>query len=128
MASKRHLPNARRVGEQLKRLREAQGLTMAALADKVGFTQQQISKVELGEVNTPIETLVKIAEGLGVAVRLCPADDEDGAQVALVAPHYVLPPQVVEHFLRLSASLGFVSEKPSSHCPDYISLLQFSVA
>jgi len=62
----REFQAARLMGQRLRRLRDAQGLTMRRLGEIAGFTQQQISQVELGKINTPIETLGRIAGALGV--------------------------------------------------------------
>lgn len=53
-------------GSRVRFFREQQGLSTTELARKAGFAQQQISKVELGKINTPIETLARLAEALEV--------------------------------------------------------------
>lgn len=54
------------VGERLRQAREARGLSVAALAEIVSVSRQQISQYENG-VNTPHpETLLKIAKGLNL--------------------------------------------------------------
>ena len=59
----------RRIGRVLKRLREKEGLSQAALEKKSGVGHGYISQIEAGEKKNPgIETLKKIARALGVPV------------------------------------------------------------
>ena len=58
------------VGRNAARLRQAAGLTQEELAERSGFSQQYISKLERGRRNPTIVTLYELAEGLGVT----PAD------------------------------------------------------
>ncbi|MBI1944512.1 MAG: helix-turn-helix transcriptional regulator [Deltaproteobacteria bacterium] len=52
------------VGAQLRALREARGLTQERLAEKVGVGARHLQKVEAGEVNVTLVTLVQFAEAL----------------------------------------------------------------
>lgn len=58
--------SAARCGTALRRIRERQRLSVTEVARRAGFTQQQLSAVELGKINTPIETLGRLADVLGV--------------------------------------------------------------
>lgn len=62
-------PYAQRCGSQVRRLRQARGWTTTELAERAALSQPQISAIELGRVNTPIETLARLAEALGVPLR-----------------------------------------------------------
>ncbi|MBV9930161.1 MAG: helix-turn-helix transcriptional regulator [Alphaproteobacteria bacterium] len=55
------------VGRNFARLRAASGLTQEALAERCGFSQQYLSKLEQGKRNPTVVTLYLIAEGLGVS-------------------------------------------------------------
>jgi transcriptional regulator with XRE-family HTH domain len=55
------------VGGNVKRVREAKGLTQEQLADLSGFSQQYISGLERGRRNPTIVTLYEIALVLGVS-------------------------------------------------------------
>lgn len=46
--------------------RERQGVSQAALAEKIGMFRENFIRVEKGRVNLTVETLMRIAEGLGV--------------------------------------------------------------
>ena len=50
---------------RLKQLREDQGLSLVALAAKVGTSSQQISHLELGKRHLTVEWLTRLGEALG---------------------------------------------------------------
>jgi transcriptional regulator with XRE-family HTH domain len=55
------------VGRNLKRIREAKGLTQEQLAEASGYSQQYLSGVEQGHRNPTIITIYEIAQALGVS-------------------------------------------------------------
>lgn len=55
------------VGERIKAARKKAGMTQKELADKLGIPYQGISQYERGIRNPKIDTLVKIADSLGVS-------------------------------------------------------------
>ena len=59
-----------RLAFELSKLRENRHLSQAQLAAKVGMKQQVISRVESGNQNTTLETLIRIANGLGKKVEV----------------------------------------------------------
>ena len=56
----------RRVGGNVRRLREKQGISQEELADRAGLHRTYISGVERGVRNPTITVLEKIADALGV--------------------------------------------------------------
>ncbi|WP_310540942.1 helix-turn-helix transcriptional regulator [Phenylobacterium sp.] len=56
----------RRVGLNIKRLRELQGISQEELADRAGVHRTYVSGVERAVRNPTITVLAKIAAGLGV--------------------------------------------------------------
>lgn len=56
------------LGERVRKLREAQGLTQVKLAAQVGISDSLIAQVETGKVQPSLNTLEKMAEALGVSV------------------------------------------------------------
>ena len=52
------------VGNKIKLLREAKGMTQQELADKVGGDRQYINKIEAGKKNMTLNYIDKIAEAL----------------------------------------------------------------
>jgi transcriptional regulator with XRE-family HTH domain len=57
------------VGERLRRLRRAAGLTLRELASRAGLDLSTVHKLEQGRIDNPrLNTLVALAEALGVTV------------------------------------------------------------
>lgn len=57
---------ARAVGEAIRRIREEKGLSQEELANRAGIHRTYVGGVERGERNPTVESLKKIADGLGV--------------------------------------------------------------
>lgn len=57
-----------RIGLEVKRLREATGMTVRAFADRVGFSASFISQLENGQVSPSIASLGKISAGLNTTL------------------------------------------------------------
>lgn len=55
------------VGRNAARLRKAAGLTQEQLAERSGFSQQYISRLEQGRRNPTVVTLYELATALGVS-------------------------------------------------------------
>ncbi len=55
------------VGRNAARLRAAAGRTQEQLAERSGFSQQYISKLEQGRRNPTVVMLYELAEALGVS-------------------------------------------------------------
>ena len=55
------------VGRNVKRIRQAKGLTQEQLAELSGFSQQYISGLEQGQRNPTIVSLYELAPALGVS-------------------------------------------------------------
>jgi transcriptional regulator with XRE-family HTH domain len=53
------------VANNLKKMREAKGLSLVALAAKVGTSSQEVSHLELGKRHLTVEWLTRLAEALG---------------------------------------------------------------
>lgn len=54
------------IGEQIREARQARGLSLRALAEKIGTHFSHLSKIENGKDAVGRETLIRIAEELGV--------------------------------------------------------------
>ena len=63
---------ARRVelAEQVRELREADGMSQSELARRIGSTQPAVARVEAGGVAPTIETLERIAAALGLELAV----------------------------------------------------------
>jgi transcriptional regulator with XRE-family HTH domain len=55
-----------RVGVAVRRLREDRGLTQEQLANAAGLAARHVQKIEAGEVNVTLRTLVCLGTALGV--------------------------------------------------------------
>ena len=58
------------LAQQVRKLREAQGLSQAELARRIGSTQPAVARLEAGGVAPTIETLGRIAAALGVELSV----------------------------------------------------------
>lgn len=59
---------AARVGHEVRRLREAAGLSQEAFADRCGLHRTYIGSVERAEKTVTVETAKKIVAALGVSL------------------------------------------------------------
>lgn len=50
--------------------RKASGLTQKQLAERTGIAQSDISKLENGSANPSLRTLRRLAEGMGMQIKL----------------------------------------------------------
>ena len=50
--------------------RERTGMTQKELSDKTGITQADISRLENGNANPSLKTLQRLAEGMGMTLKL----------------------------------------------------------
>ena len=53
-------------GKRLRLIRKSKGLSMEKLAEITSFEYSQISRIELGQINTTIDTAFKIAKALNL--------------------------------------------------------------
>lgn len=58
----------RRLGAQLRRLREQSGQSQDTLANRCGLHRTYVGAVERGERNPTVLSLKRYAEGLGVSI------------------------------------------------------------
>jgi transcriptional regulator with XRE-family HTH domain len=65
------------VGERVRREREKQGLTGAALAERAGVSAGMISQIENDQAEPSLETLENVAGALGVSVCYFLLEQED---------------------------------------------------
>jgi putative transcriptional regulator len=60
---------AKRFPMRLKQLREAKGLSQAALAEKVGLSREYIARLETGKHDPPLSRVEKLAKALRVPIE-----------------------------------------------------------
>lgn len=57
-------------GNNLRRIRKGKGLTMEAVANEAEIEYRQLGRIERGEVNTTIISLLRISETLKVDMKV----------------------------------------------------------
>jgi len=73
------------LGERVRKLREAQGLTQVKLAAQLGISDSLIAQIETGKVQPSLNTLEKLADTFGVSVNYFLANpQENGSEAANV--------------------------------------------
>jgi putative transcriptional regulator len=60
---------AKRFPMRLKQLREAKGLSQAALAEKVGVSREYIARLETGKHDPPLSRVEKLAKALKMPIE-----------------------------------------------------------
>jgi transcriptional regulator with XRE-family HTH domain len=58
------------IGEAIRTARERADVSQAALAAKVGMQRENMIRLEKGRVNLTVETLMRIASGLGLDLNV----------------------------------------------------------
>lgn len=72
-------PLDRAIGERVRSLRAARGLTLDALADKAGVSRAMLSRIERGESNPTAQLLGRVCAGLDVTLSTLFAETERAA-------------------------------------------------
>src|SRR3569833_2271123 len=69
----------RAIGERIKALRAARGLTLEALAERAGVSRAMLSRIERGESNPTAQLLGRVCAGLDVTLSALFAENEQAA-------------------------------------------------
>lgn len=109
-SQKERYASARRCGERLAHLRKARKLTLKQVAEKTGFSPQQIFLVEKGEINTPIETLARIAAALGVSLDALAFGEDEAARTHQSCLDQWAQSRPAEHLQIVKEFLQWVSD------------------
>ena len=56
-------------GNNLRLIRQSKNLSMEKLAELSSFEYSQISRIELGQINTSIDTVFKLAKALNIDAK-----------------------------------------------------------
>lgn len=59
-----------RIGAELRALRKAKGLTVRALAEKVGIDHSNIVRIENGRYSVGIDVVAAVANALGASLEI----------------------------------------------------------
>lgn len=57
------------VGDRLKLVRQETGLTLVEVAQRTGVSVSNLSKIERGEVSPSFDVVIRLCEGLGIAIE-----------------------------------------------------------
>ena len=57
------------IGERIKELRLKNSMSQEEFAEKIGLDRSYICRIESGQKNLTLETLIKICEGLNVSLK-----------------------------------------------------------
>jgi transcriptional regulator with XRE-family HTH domain len=68
------------VGANLRRFREKRGLTQEQLAHAAGLATRHLQKIEAGQVNLTLRTLVRLGSALDVGARFLLEGSDDGVR------------------------------------------------
>ncbi|WP_020597507.1 helix-turn-helix domain-containing protein [Spirosoma panaciterrae] len=58
------------VGQLIREARKAKGLTQKELGEKMGISESAVNRYENGSANLSLKTVEKIAEVMGITVRI----------------------------------------------------------
>jgi predicted transcriptional regulator len=72
--SARHRRALVKLGQNIHRLREQQGMSLDKLAEATGIERQKLSGLEVGALEPDYEMLIALANGLGVPSSVVVAD------------------------------------------------------
>lgn len=80
-----HHPVVNRFATALRELRLRRGLTQATLAERLGTSEQYLSRLEAGKVAPGVDQVARLAEALGATVHdLLPVTDPPDTRAALL--------------------------------------------
>ena len=58
----------KKLGQKIRDIRKSQGLSMEFLANEAEIEYRQLGRIERGEINTSVLSLLKLAEHLNVKI------------------------------------------------------------
>jgi transcriptional regulator with XRE-family HTH domain len=68
-SSRSYSKTVRGLGQRIRQLREDRSWTLEKAAEAMNLDPTQLAKIEAGKINVTLVTIVRIADGLGVAVK-----------------------------------------------------------
>ncbi len=70
MSNEVHTSEMNDVVQALIEARRASGITQRELSDLTGIAQSDISKLETGNANPSLRTLIRLAKGMGMQLKM----------------------------------------------------------
>ena len=86
----------KRLGERIRRLREAAGFSQMELAERAALSRVHLSGLERGQSSPAAELLVRIAQALNIRLSELLDDLEPGASSSVPLPGYGIYPALQE--------------------------------
>lgn len=83
-------PGSMRLGEKLRRTREAKGLTLQQLADKTGLNIAAISRLEREPRDPRASSVAKLADALEVSVSFLISTEDQNLEFSVALRHQSL--------------------------------------
>jgi transcriptional regulator with XRE-family HTH domain len=112
----------RLLGDRVRKLRKAQGLSQEKLGEKAGFDYRYIGFIEQARVNPTIKTLEKVADALNVHLcDLCPSKEE------LIKNKKGVPPQITEREKILSKMMRHLNKVDNAKLKSIEKIVKISV-
>ena len=71
------LDRQKEIGERIRQIREAKGMTQADLSEKAGISLPRISLIELGKTEMKLSTFIRVTEALQVSADSLLRPDTD---------------------------------------------------
>lgn len=99
-------PAAARIGNQIRTLRLATGASGGEFAKRTAMSRSMLSRIERGQVSAPVETLERVAEGLGVPLSRLLSEEVSHKGFSLVQAGRGIP---VDH-AQTGAMVGYRHE------------------
>jgi|GEM_PF-1581975 transcriptional regulator with XRE-family HTH domain len=81
------ITDAKVLGEILRQVRKESGMTLVDTAESVGIAKQTLSDLENGRVSVGINTVLKIANDLGLCLFAVPRHEQNRIQSILEQFH-----------------------------------------
>lgn len=67
--AKLNLTELQIIGNNIRKIREAQKISRAQLAFEINITEKQLSRIEYGEINSGILNFIKISKALNTPIQ-----------------------------------------------------------
>jgi len=101
------------IGERIRRVREAKGLSVQELADKAGCSDEYLSWVEASQVEPPVALLIQLAKAMkldsGTFLETADSPKRRLEEAAKRTEHYVYktltPPEEDTHLMAFSVTI-----------------------
>ncbi|RLB15114.1 MAG: XRE family transcriptional regulator [Deltaproteobacteria bacterium] len=101
------------VGQRIRKAREKKGLSVQALADKAGCSDEYLSWVEASQVEPPVALLIQLAKAMqldsGTFLNTASSPEERLKEAAKRTEHYVYkaltPPDADTHLMAFSVTI-----------------------